>query len=50
LRPTTGEPSTKANERGGDTKADIVRRHFGDEMPEDEGSGSVKEVDSRPGG
>jgi len=39
-----------ANERDGDTKADIVRRHFGDVMPEDEGSGSVREVDSRPGG
>jgi hypothetical protein len=39
-----------ANERDGDTKADIVRRHFGNVMPDDEGAGRENKVDSRPVG
>ena len=39
-----------ADERTGDTKADIVRRHFGDVLPDDEGSGNARKVDSRPAG
>ena len=38
-----------ADERPGDTAADVVRRHFGDVVPDDEGQGSARRFEPRRG-
>ena len=36
-----------ADKRDGDTAEDVVRRHFGEVLPDDEGAGNARRIEPR---